>query len=154
MTPISASDVRRGEAGLTLFELLVVISILALAMTAIGNLARRPDQTQTVETAAQAAVNLLETARTRAIGSGGVMQVLVDTDAHQLRLSGSGRALELDPDIDLTARLAAETMTEAGAAILFFPDGTSTGGTLTLAGDTLRVEVVVDWLTGAVHAER
>jgi general secretion pathway protein H len=150
MTRISVSEARRGEAGLTLFELLVVLSILALALAAVGNLARRPDDTRAIATSAQAVINLLEVARSRASGSGKVTQVVIDPD--RLRLSGSGSVARLEPGITLTARVAREASATGGAAILFFPDGTSTGGTLELASETVARRVVVDWLTGGIHA--
>lgn len=150
--PISLADDRRSEAGVTLFELLIVIVILALAMTAIGNLARRPTQQQALESSARAAANLLTDARVRAIGSGRVAEVLIQPDDRMIRLPATGRTVRLGDDIGLSAVVAREVSAEE-AAILFFPDGTSTGGSLTLADGDLEAHVRVEWLTGAVHVE-
>ena len=40
---------------------------------------------------------------------------------------------------------------EARGAIRFFPDGSSTGGRITLSTDRLAYLVDVDWLTGKIH---
>jgi general secretion pathway protein H len=46
---------------------------------------------------------------------------------------------------------AANTIGDEGAGtVTFFPDGTSTGGTITLSQGTHRYYVAVDWLTGQV----
>ena len=47
-----------------------------------------------------------------------------------------------------TAR--SEQLSEKGGAIRFFPDGSSTGGRITLSIDSMRYLVNVDWLTGRV----
>jgi general secretion pathway protein H len=41
-----------------------------------------------------------------------------------------------------------ELIGRSAGQIRFFPDGTSTGGRVTLTGSGSRYNVVVDWLTG------
>jgi general secretion pathway protein H len=150
--PISPSDQRRSEAGVTLFELLIVITVLALALTAIGNLARGPSRQQAVEFSARATVNILNDARVRAIGSGRVAEVLIQPDDRMIRLPATGRTVRLGEGVTLSALVAREASAEE-AAILFFPDGTSTGGTLTIGAGDFEARILVHWLTGAVHVE-
>jgi general secretion pathway protein H len=54
-------------------------------------------------------------------------------------------------DLDLTAKVAGEASADGAARILFFPDGTSTGGRLTLSNATAGRTIVVHWLTGTIH---
>ena len=56
------------------------------------------------------------------------------------------------PAIGLAVTAAADETSGALAAIRFLPDGSSTGGTVTLASGSRRASVGVDWLTGRVAA--
>jgi general secretion pathway protein H len=57
--------------------------------------------------------------------------------------------VQLSPKIGMPA-LESHSSRAGDNEIRFFPDGTSTGGRLTLALGERQEHVVVDWLTGAV----
>ena len=42
----------------------------------------------------------------------------------------------------------------AAGAVLFFPDGGSTGGRITIVRDQRRYDVRIDWLTGQVTVDQ
>ena len=46
---------------------------------------------------------------------------------------------------------ASEQIDDSQGRVRFFPDGTSTGGRLTLTQNERKYYVVVDWLTGRVE---
>ncbi len=52
----------------------------------------------------------------------------------------------------LTAR--SEQLDESIANIRFFPDGSSTGGRITLRGGSDDYDVSVDWITGRISVAR
>ena len=69
----------------------------------------------------------------------------------EFRLPGEKRVRKLPEKIDITLFTArSEQQSQLQGAIRFFPDGSSTGGRVTLSGDSVRFLVDVDWLTGKV----
>ncbi len=124
-----------GERGATLIEMLVVFAILAL-------------------TAAIAAPSM-----DRALGRGGLAAAKAKLGADLRLLRGEalrrGVPAVLTPggtayDAGGRHRDLAQGITLAGPAIAFFPDGSGSGGTVTLRRGGQSVAVAVDAATGAV----
>ncbi len=136
---------RADERGFTLIEVIVVLAILALIAGLV--LARGPQRSAALDmrTASRAVAGALRAARGRAIATNQRVPVRFDPRAATLRV-GAGPARALPAGIGLSVVAAAEQ----GAAILFLPDGSSTGGRVELAGEGRRADVGVDWLTGRV----
>lgn len=119
------------EAGFTLLELLVVLTVMALATAVVAPRFvnwREPSLRQVGRDVALE----LRSARGRAMSSGGVARL--DPAALDARLP-AGFGLSGDP-------------------LLFYPDGRSSGGRLVLTAATGAVRLDVDWLTGAVAVSR
>ncbi len=92
--------------------------------------------------------------RARAIATGQPQRFRIDPRAHQWEAAGDRRG---DVDAGLSVRFtgAREAQAHAGeGAILFFPDGGSTGGRVTLAAGPAAWNVDVAWLTGEVRLVR
>ena len=129
-------------------ELLVVLAVLGLVMAlAVPSLGRslpgfalRSD----VRTVASA----LKEARAAAIGQNRETTLILDVEQRTLRL-GERAIVKLHPNIGISIEGANPEAPEVGA-ISFFPDGTSTGGRVTLALGERKQHVVVDWLTGTI----
>jgi general secretion pathway protein H len=136
--------------GFTLIELLVVLAILALALTLIAGY--RPPWSRGLSlrgTAAELAAGL-RLARSEAILSNRQVLFDLDTVGHRYRV-GTAAPHSLPADLSL------ELLTVAGEArkpgegdIRFNPDGSSTGGRISLIEGKQTVAVGVDWLTGRV----
>jgi general secretion pathway protein H len=120
------------ERGFTLFELLVVLTIVALlagvALPQVRSLLR-PD----IDRTSRAVALAVRDQRSAAMRTGSMAAV---SPSAILPLLPSG------------TELIAEGLGEAG--LVFFPNGTSTGGRLMLMASDGQRAVDVDWLTGRV----
>jgi general secretion pathway protein H len=139
---------KRACLGVTLFELLLVLSILAFATAVtVPMLLRHP--AAELKAHAQAVAAGLRRARDLALTYNRSTAFVVDVNARRFAV-GEGRPLyQLPNSIDLllyTAR--SELSHEDIGAIRFFPDGSSTGGRITLKTKQRQYLVDVEWLTG------
>lgn len=139
------------QRGFTLIELLIVLAIAALVMAIVvpfgGGHAGRAELARSVDDMAAA----LRLTRSRAIHDDRAEALVVDV--HEARYRAAGTAtLGGFPAGTRLSLVTTEDETEGAAlgAIRFFPDGSSTGGGITVVRGALRYDVLVDWLTGAV----
>ena len=143
-------DVRSSTAGFTLIELLAVLLILALVAAFVVPSLGGGAAVEIKSAARSLAAGLRQT-RNRALNDNRSAILSLDVAKREFRLPGERRAHKLPARVDIvlfTAR--SEQLSEKGGAIRFFPDGSSTGGRITLSIDSMRYLVNVDWLTGRV----
>lgn len=138
-------------AGFTLAELLVVLAILALMVgLAMPLLDRAMPSLALKSTAGEIAVALRQ-ARSQAIGGNVEVAVLVDLDGRRVSL-GSREPIVVDERYGISLFTGAEELIDRGSGrIRFYPDGTSTGGRVSIWLDERRFDVTVDWITGDVE---
>ena len=144
----------RRPHGFTLIELLVVLAILAGVAGLIVVQFEGALSGMETRAAARDVASALRAARGRAIATQQETGVAVDVERRQYRLvgfSGEGvhtfsRAIDVDLLTDRTSLLS-----ETEGLIRFFPDGSSTGGHVTLTSDAGQYTIEVAWLTGRVH---
>ena len=75
----------------------------------------------------------------------------LDVEARQYVLAGETEPKALPKDIELKLFTAqSEIQSEKKGAIRFYPDGSSTGGRITVKAGERQYLVDVDWLTGRV----
>jgi general secretion pathway protein H len=142
--------------GFTLVELLVVLVILAALS---GLLLIRFDgvlEGMELRGASRDVASALRYARGRAIATQQETGVAIDVESRQYRVLGTDdtRVHGFNPRIAvdmITDRSAFLSDTEA--AIRFFPDGSSTGGGITLSSGTNGYHIDVQWLTGRVRVD-
>jgi general secretion pathway protein H len=125
-----------------LFELLVVLAILGLIGGLIYPGLARAIRGQQFRGAAAGAVAILREARARAFARQATVRIRAGGDGGQLRVDD--QAPEPLP-ADVRAIVA------PASGILFFGDGTSSGGALLLQGEGRRVRLVVAPATGLVR---
>jgi general secretion pathway protein H len=94
----------------------------------------------------------LRQTRGAAIASNIDLAFAIDTDARTYAIEG-GRTRQLPQALDVALFTAeAERLSRSAGSIRFFPDGSSTGGEITLTGPAGDATVIrVDWLTGHVR---
>jgi general secretion pathway protein H len=131
-------------------ELLVVLAVLGLVLAlAVPSLGRALPGLE-LRTDAHTVAGALREARALAIASNREVTLVIDVQQRTLHL-GDGADIKLDPQLGISLRTASsEATAESTGGISFFPDGTSTGGRVTLALGERQRHVVVDWLTGTV----
>jgi general secretion pathway protein H len=142
---------RAGTHGFTLIELLVCLAVLALVAAVVPPLLGRGRDSAALMEASRTVAAALRETRSEAIANGSAQSFSIDLATGAFR-AGAGNVRRLPAGIRLSLVTAANQRLGAqSGAILFFPDGSSTGGGLSLARDAKRLDVLVDWLTGGVR---
>lgn len=141
---------RPSATGFTLIELLAVLFILALvAVVVVPSLGG--GESVKLKSAARSLAAGLRHTRNQALNDNRPATMALDVVKREFQLPGEKRVRKLPERVDIvlfTAR--SERHSEQRGAIRFFPDGSSTGGRITLSIDGLHYLVNVDWLTGKV----
>ncbi len=127
--------------GFTLIEMIVVLIIIGLVGGLVLTRAPTRGGTADLQAATSLVVGTLRLARTRAIAVNRPVPVRIDAADAAVQL-GADPVRRLPPGIRIAG----------GPAILFRPDGSSSGGTVDLAGRASAARVAVSWLTGRVAA--
>lgn len=144
---------RVSERGFTLFEMLVVMTIIAMAMGSMSLLYRKPSGAALAKAAALATASHLRDVRATAMSHGSERRVDIIPSKGLLSFDTGRADVRLDPSIQIAITSAdSERRSADSAGIKFFPNGSSTGATITLRSDQHSYEVRVNWLTGRVSA--
>ena len=137
--------------GFTLVELIVALLIASLVVTlalpALSGVVARAELKSTVGQLAAA----LRKARGQAILRRKETSLLVEIDERRFGIAGDKKTHVFDEDLEvklLTADL--DPSRPDISEVRFFPDGTSSGGKITVAHGAKSYVVRVDWLTGRV----
>lgn len=141
----------RAAAGFTLLELIVVLAIMGLVVGFAIPALTSSSGTELRASARTLAAALRRT-RNHAVSTNSAAALSVDVDKHQFAVAGERRTRTLPTSVKLklfTAR--SELDSEARGRIRFFPDGSSTGGRVTLSGKGGIYSVDIDWLTGRIQ---
>ena len=137
--------------GFTLLELMVVLGIVALLLAVTPPLLSGMLPGVEIRGAAREMVSALRYTRGRAIATRRDTLMVLDLEEKHYSVSGRGKTYTLPAKADLQLVTAdSELMDDRRGAIRFFPDGSSTGGRITLASGENRYQIDVDWFTGRV----
>jgi len=133
-----------GNRGFTLLELLVVLTILVLLAGAWPLAAPKLFPTQQLRNEVQILVGHLRAARTTARASGSEQRIDLLSSGTSYRTAAETHALPAG----LSLRIGGSAKTASAGGVVFYPDGSSTGGTLELARPHRLVAIRVGRLTG------
>jgi general secretion pathway protein H len=138
------------QGGFTLIEVIVTLAILGFALILV--VGYRPPWSRGLGLEATAAelASGLRLARSEAIAENRSVAFDLDVTGHRYRIGGgTERRLPADLSIALLT-IAGEQRSPSTGDIRFHPDGSSTGGRISLALGQRHLAVGVDWLTGRI----
>lgn len=142
---------RPSGRGFTLFELLVVLALLALVAALVPPMLTRGFPATSLKAAAREVAAGLRETRGRAIGRNADATFTVDVEARSYRIGDEGADRVLPRALEIALYTAESELIDGGAGtIRFFADGSSTGGRVSVSYQERRYDIVVDWLTGQV----
>ncbi len=142
---------KKASRGFTLIELLVVMAILGALLLIVPPMFATSLSTASLKAATRDVAAGLRQARSDAIVRNREIPLVVDVEAGRLTIGDDASPKSLSPDITLTLHTAeSERVSDTVGRIRFFPDGSSTGGGITLERDDRKYHVTVDWLTGQI----
>ena len=142
------------DQGVSLIEMLVVLAIVAIAYVIAVPSVRGSARGLETRAFAHDLVSHLRAARASAISRGRSVGVSIDVAHRQYTTETDGRVTKLPDDLVLTVTSARQMSREQGVArLLFFPDGSSSGGRIELQRGSQRLAVAVEWLIGTARIE-
>ena len=140
--------------GFTLFEMLAVILLVGIAAAAVSVSVTQGLRGARVAAASGELAAALRATRAQTIVKGQEQHFDVDTRAATDR-GADGLEVHLPGGLAVAITSAREDLVGATTGrIRFFPDGSSTGGHVTLQQGQRRWQVDVGWLTGAVSVRQ
>jgi general secretion pathway protein H len=140
--------------GFTLIETVLVVGLVAIALTFAVALIDAGLPGQQLRSSARELAAQLRFARAQAVATGS--QTVFQIDTRSRAWQGPKRHSGTIPGaIAIEATVASSERPEPQiAAIRFFPEGAATGGRIVLRHDRAAWQIDVDWLTGEVRLSR
>jgi general secretion pathway protein H len=135
------------QAGFTLVEMLVVLALIAFAMTISLPYATKSGEARKLEALTSTIIAELRLTRARAIAQNSRYSLAIDL---------KNRKINSSPPIIIPTTVKVELLTVQGQtqanlmSFDFYPDGAASGGKIILAIEGNAREIDVNWLTGAV----
>jgi general secretion pathway protein H len=143
--------IRGRQAGFTFLELILVIGLGAAIFGILLSFAPRGASSADLKAAARAVASGLRQAQSTALATRRDTVLSMDLDERSFTFTGASRTHTLPEGVELKLFTAqSEVQSERKGGIRFHPDGSSTGGRVTLATGPRQYTVDVDWLTGKV----
>lgn len=144
----------RRQAGFTLLELLLVLTIIGLTLTVVPPMLSNAMPTLTLRGAAQDLALAFNQARGRAITRNQTQEVRL-LPRQGAYVAGAGPdPQELPKSIRLSVEQAVPLDQVTGEqAVRFYPDGSSSGGLIGLSNQHRGYQLRIDWLTGRVRIQ-
>jgi general secretion pathway protein H len=144
----------QAEAGFTLLEMLIVLAIIGLASAIVLPRVLRPTDGLVLQTAAEELRAALQATRWAAMRTSREATLVIDVERRRI-VSTQGYSSALAPDIEAKLTFASVVRShESDGGFRYFPDGSSTGGYVTLSLRELHTNICVDWLTGQARVDR
>ena len=134
-----------------MIEMIVVLVIGAVMYTLILGVPFRGSGIADLKAAARTLASGLRQAQTIAMTTKRDTALTLDLDTREFTVTGDDAVRQVARDLELKLYTAqSEVTSEKRGAIRFYPDGSSTGGRITVASGERKYLVDVDWITGRV----
>lgn len=139
------------KSGFTLIEMLIVIAISATVLaTLVPNFSPAIERTK-LHAAARDVSSALRHCRGYAMIKGEDAVFELDTANNVYKITGRKKSYSIPESIELSLfTTTTETLSDNSGRIRFFPDGSATGGRVTLIGKNQTLVIDINWLTGEI----
>ena len=139
------------QRGFTLLEVIVVLVLAGIMYALLLAVPMRGASGADLKSAARTLASGLRQAQTTAMSTRRDAVLTVDVDAREFLMPGEEQPRKLPEGLDLKLYTAQSEVSNARkGGIRFYPDGSSTGGRITVSAGERKYLVDVDWLTGRV----
>lgn len=145
---------QRKARGVSLLEMLLVVALLAAVSAVVAGAMTGGFAGIQLRSEAKRITAQLRYTRTQAIATGQPQRFTIDPQAHAWTAPNNRRG-DIPPKLRVRFIGARELQPRRGeGAIVFFPDGASTGGRVQLSVKQAAMNIDVTWLTGEVRLRR
>lgn len=143
---------RQRPHGFTLIELVITLAVAALLLTTVPAAMGKLLESARYHATVRDLLSDLRAARTRALLTGRAVHYVIDVNKRSVRYGNKQR--QISDQLNFSA-IVAKNMAQPDRAIVFYPDGSSSGGSLMLTrnsnGEGVRLRV--DWLLARISQE-
>lgn len=140
------------QNGFTLFELLVVLLVMALTAALVGPM-YRGGQKSDLNVFGRSLVAELRYARSMALLKGRNSVVSFDMDKRLYGISEGGEQKSIPREIHMKLTVDENDAGDGKGLIYFFADGSSTGGIIELSREGKKLMLTTSWLNGRISIE-
>ena len=138
--------------GFSLIEITLVLFIMIAGVAIVGPNISSGRGTMQIKSAARDIASALRYARGQALISQQQILLTIDLENNTYKVSSRDKLFHVPEGITLTLVPAQSEKTgEDKGSIRFFPDGSSTGGRVTLERDDNQWLIDINWLTGHIE---
>lgn len=141
---------RATEAGYTLVELLVVLAVMGLLLAAAPVLIKAARPGIEAKAAVRMLANDLRAARATAVANNRETWVILDAPANFYAIEPDGGGRKLPDGVSLEFRGPRGDAAGKRIVLRFYPDGSSTGGSVGIASRGRQYWIADHWLTGRI----
>ncbi len=142
---------RKRASGFTLLEMILVLAIAGAVFGIVIGFSGKGSAAADLKASARALAAGLRIAQSTAMSTRRDAVLSLDLDSREFVFTGDPRARRIPEGIELKLFTAQSEITgERKGSIRFYPDGSSTGGRITVASGPRKYLVDVEWLTGRV----
>ncbi|HUQ27890.1 MAG TPA: GspH/FimT family pseudopilin [Usitatibacter sp.] len=139
------------QRGFTLLEIIVVLVLAAIIYAVVLSGPLGKASAADLKAAARTLASGLRQAQTTAMATRRDAVLTIDVEAREFVTTRDPQPRKLPDNLELKLFAAqSEVTSERRGSIRFYPDGSSTGGRITVASGERKYLVDVDWLTGRV----
>ena len=136
--------------GFTLLEMMLVLVIAAVLAAVVAPNMQPAITNMQLRAATQDVASALRHTRGQALSQGREAEFVLNVKQHFYRTTGRRKPYALPESVKLSLFTADTLMEEGQGSIVFFPDGSASGGRVTLEGAGKTRLVDVNWLTGNI----